>query len=106
MEGGKAGDAVGGIRRVESDGQIIRHRLLAYSEVEHFYSCDFCDPVPVPVRGCMATLAHHADRRRRPGSSSGRRRSTALRRTIPLRVAWRPRSVRQLVRLTASKVRL
>lgn len=36
MEGGKAGDAVGGIRKVESDGQIIRRRLLAHSDVEHF----------------------------------------------------------------------
>lgn len=56
MEDGKAGDAVGGIRRVESDGQIIRQRLLAHSDLERFYTYEFCDPVPFPVRDYVATL--------------------------------------------------
>ncbi len=56
MEDGKVGDAVGGIRRVESDGQTIRQRLLAHSDVERFYSYEFCDPAPLPVVDYMATL--------------------------------------------------
>lgn len=56
MEDGKAGDAVGGIRRVETGGQTIRQRLLAHSDLERYYSYAFCDPIPFPVRDYVATL--------------------------------------------------
>jgi hypothetical protein len=56
MEGGKAGDAVGGIRRVATPAQPIRQRLLAHSDADRFYSYEFCEPVPFPVQDYRATL--------------------------------------------------
>jgi hypothetical protein len=49
MEGGKSGDAVGGVRRVNTPGQPISQCLLAHSDVDRCYSYEFCDPVPFPV---------------------------------------------------------
>jgi len=56
MEGGKSGDAVGGVRRVKTPGQPISQRLLAHSDLDRYYSYEFCDPVPFPVRDYRATL--------------------------------------------------
>jgi hypothetical protein len=56
MEDGKAGDAVGGIRRIDTTGQPIRQRLLAHSDSDRCYSYEFCDPVPFPVQHYHATL--------------------------------------------------
>lgn len=56
MEGGKSGDAVGGVRRVNTPGQPMRQRLLAHSDVDRCYSYELCEPVPYPVRDYRATL--------------------------------------------------
>lgn len=56
MEGGRDGDAVGGIRRVDTPGQAVRQRLLAHSDVDRYYSYEFCDPAPFPVYDYRATL--------------------------------------------------
>ena len=56
MEGGKSGDAVGGVHHVSTPGQPIRQRLLAHSDVDRSYSYGFCDPVPFPVHDYRATL--------------------------------------------------
>ena len=56
MEGGKPGDAVGSVRRVGTTGQPIRQRLLAHSDAGRFYSYEFCEPAPFPVRHYRATL--------------------------------------------------
>jgi Polyketide cyclase / dehydrase and lipid transport len=56
MEDGKAGDAVGGVRRVATPDQPIRQRLLAHSDVNRCYTYEFCDPVPFAVRDYRATL--------------------------------------------------
>src|SRR5215204_4507930 len=56
MEEGKAGDAVGGVRRVDTDGRTLRQRLLAHSDRDRSYTYDFCDPAPFPVLNYVATL--------------------------------------------------
>lgn len=56
MEDVAAGDAVGGVRRVDTPGGVIRQRLLAHSDLERSYSYEFCDPIPFPVRNYLATL--------------------------------------------------
>lgn len=56
MESGRDGDAVGGIRHVNTPSQPIRQRLLAHSDVDRYYSYEFCDPVPFPVHDYRATL--------------------------------------------------
>lgn len=56
MEGGKTGDAVGGVRRIGTNGQPMRQRLLAHSDADRSYTYEFCDPVPFPVQNYRATL--------------------------------------------------
>ena len=56
MEDGKTGDAVGGIRRIPTDGQPTRQRLLAHSDADRFYSYEFFGPAPFPVQDYRATL--------------------------------------------------
>jgi hypothetical protein len=56
MEEGKAGDAVGGIRNVHTTDKIIRQRLLAHSDLDRYYTYEFCDPIPFSVRNYQATL--------------------------------------------------
>ena len=56
MEEGAPGDAVGGVRRVQSPGASLRQRLLAHSDVDRSYSYEFCDSAPFPVRNYVATL--------------------------------------------------
>lgn len=56
MEDGRAGDAVGGVRRVETGNGTIRQRLVAHSDVDRSYTYDFCPPVPYPVTDYRATI--------------------------------------------------
>jgi len=56
IEDGKAGDQVGGIRRVDVGGKIIRQLLLAHSDLERSYTYALCDPAPFPVRNYVATI--------------------------------------------------
>jgi hypothetical protein len=56
MEDGRPGDAVGGVRRVETGNGTIRQRLVAHSDVERCYTYEFCPPSPFPVRDYRATL--------------------------------------------------
>jgi hypothetical protein len=35
--------------------RLIRQRLLAHSDRDRFYSYEFCDPIPFPVRNFEAT---------------------------------------------------
>jgi hypothetical protein len=57
IEGGKAGDQVGAIRRVACGGNVIRQVLLAHSDVERRYSYGFCGTPPFPVRDYAATIS-------------------------------------------------
>ncbi len=66
IEGGKAGDQVGAVRRVQSGGRLIRQQLLAHSDLERFYTYRLCEPAPFPVRDYQATI------RVRPVVESGR----------------------------------
>jgi hypothetical protein len=56
MEDGKAGDAVGGVRRLSGSAPSARQRLLAHSDADRYYSYEFCEPSPFPVRNYQATL--------------------------------------------------
>jgi hypothetical protein len=56
IEAGKAGDQVGAVRRVTTQGGIIRQILLAHSDLERSYTCALCDPAPYPVRDYVATI--------------------------------------------------
>ncbi len=56
IEGGKAGDQVGAIRRVTTGDRIIRQILLAHSDLERSYTYSFYDPPPFPVRNYVATI--------------------------------------------------
>ena len=56
MEDGKAGDALGGVRRVRSGERLIRQRLLAHSDLHRSYTYELCEPLPFPVRDYQATL--------------------------------------------------
>jgi hypothetical protein len=54
MEGGKAGDAVGGVRSFAYGGERMRQRLLALSDLDRFYTFELCDPSP--MRNYQSTL--------------------------------------------------
>ena len=56
IEGGKAGDQVGAVRRVTSGENFIRQALLAHSDVERSYSYEFRGAVRYPVRDYRATI--------------------------------------------------
>lgn len=56
MEDGRDGDAVGGVRRVETGDGLIRQRLLAHSDRDRSYTYEFCDPIPFAIRDYVATL--------------------------------------------------
>lgn len=57
IEGGKAGDQVGAVRRVVTGQRTIRQKLLAHSDKDRTYTYALCEPAPFPVRGYTATLA-------------------------------------------------
>jgi hypothetical protein len=56
IEHGRAGDAVGAVHRVRTSDRQIRQRLLAHSDLDRWYTYEFADSVPFPVRNYRATL--------------------------------------------------
>jgi hypothetical protein len=56
IEQGKSGEEVGAIRNVSFGGRHIRQGLLAHSDLDRFYTYEFCEPYPYPVRNYQATL--------------------------------------------------
>lgn len=56
IEHGKSGDTIGAVRNVLYQGQRIRQRLLAQSDVERSQTYEFCDAPTLPVTGFRATL--------------------------------------------------
>lgn len=56
IEQGKSGDMVGAIRNIRINDSCIRQRLLAHSDLDQFYTYEFCEPSPYPVRNYQATL--------------------------------------------------
>jgi len=56
IEDGKSGMTVGAVRNVLYQGQRIRQRLLAQSDVECSQTYEFCDAPTLPVTGFQATL--------------------------------------------------
>jgi hypothetical protein len=54
IEGGKAGDQVGAVRRVQIGDRLIRQRLLAHSDIDRCYTYAFLEPAP--VRNYQATI--------------------------------------------------
>lgn len=66
IEGGKAGDQVGAVRRVAYGGKILRQVLLAHSDVERSYSYTFAGAPSIPVQDYVATI------RVRPVTADGR----------------------------------
>lgn len=58
IEGGKVGAEVGAIRnaRLGDTNVFHRQRLLAYSDLDRFYTYEFCEPFPYSIRNCLMTL--------------------------------------------------
>jgi hypothetical protein len=56
IEKGRAGDAVGCVRRVQTGERLIRQQLLAHSDLERSYTYSLCEPAPFPVHGYQATI--------------------------------------------------
>jgi hypothetical protein len=56
VEGGKAGDQVGAIRRIASQDKVIRQILLAHSDIDRSYTYAFCGTPPFPIRNYAATI--------------------------------------------------
>jgi hypothetical protein len=54
IEGGKAGDAVGGVRGFTYGGERMRQRLLALSDLDRSYTFELCDASP--MRNYQSTL--------------------------------------------------
>jgi hypothetical protein len=56
VEEGRRGDSVGAIRNATLDGRTVRQRLLAHSDIERFYTYEFCGEPPFPIANYVATL--------------------------------------------------
>lgn len=56
IEAGKAGDQVGGVRRISVGDNVIRQVLLAHSDLERSYTYALCNPPPFPVHNYVATI--------------------------------------------------
>lgn len=57
IEGGKAGDQVGAVRRIVlGDGVVRRQILLAHSDAARSYSYGLCDPPYLPLQDYVATI--------------------------------------------------
>ncbi|GCE12524.1 SRPBCC family protein [Tengunoibacter tsumagoiensis] len=58
LEEGKSGMEVGAIRnaRLGRTSLFHRQRLLAHSDLDRFYTYEFCEPFPYPIRDCIVTL--------------------------------------------------
>ena len=44
------------VRNVDLGDRHIRQKLVAFSDIDRFYTYDFLDPIPFPVRNYRATL--------------------------------------------------
>jgi hypothetical protein len=66
IEDGKSGETVGAVRNVLYQGQRIRQRLVAQSDVERSQTYEFCDAPTLPVTGFRSDAAGHPGHRRRP----------------------------------------
>lgn len=53
---GRRGDSVGAIRNATLNGNTVRQRLLAHSDIECFYTYEFCSEPPFPIKNYVATL--------------------------------------------------
>lgn len=56
IEDGRQGDQVGSVRRVSTEGAVLRQKLLAHSDAERSYSYGFCGEPPLPMTGYRATI--------------------------------------------------
>jgi hypothetical protein len=56
IEEGLRGDQVGAVRRFQFGEITVRERLLALSDPDRSYSCEFGEPVLFPVLNYVATL--------------------------------------------------
>lgn len=58
IENGKSGTAVGAIRiaHLRNTAMFHRQRLLTCSDLDRFYTYEFCEPFPYTVRNCVITL--------------------------------------------------
>lgn len=56
IEDGKAGDAVGAVRRFVLGDDEIREHLLSLSDIDRCYSYEFQGKPPFPVHNYVATL--------------------------------------------------
>jgi hypothetical protein len=56
IEGGRPGDSVGAVRNVIYEGNKIRQKLLAMSDLERSQTYGFAGEPPVPVQNYRATL--------------------------------------------------
>jgi hypothetical protein len=59
IEEGKSGETVGAIRNARLGDTNIYHRqrLLAHSDLDRFYTYEFCEPFPYPVSNSVITLS-------------------------------------------------
>jgi polyketide cyclase/dehydrase/lipid transport protein len=56
IEDGRSGDAVGAVRDVLYEGQQIRQRLLALSDVDRSQTYGFAGAPPAPLQAYQATI--------------------------------------------------
>src|SRR5262245_9656604 len=56
IEGGRSGDSVGAVRSVMYEGNRIRQKLLAMSDLERSQTYEFAGEPPMPVQNYRATL--------------------------------------------------
>ncbi len=56
MEGGRAGEQVGSVRRITAGGNVLRQVLLAHSDIDRSYSYAFASPPPFPAQNYLATI--------------------------------------------------
>jgi hypothetical protein len=61
LEEGKSGVEVGAIRNARLGDTSIFHRqrLLAHSDLDRFYTYEFCEPFPYPIRNCEPAEYDH-----------------------------------------------
>lgn len=56
IEDGKAGDAIGAVRRFSYGGAETRQKLLALSDADRSFSFELCEPSPFPLSNFVSTL--------------------------------------------------
>lgn len=57
IEDGRAGDQIGSVRRIAVQGNVLRQRLLAHSDLDRSYSYAFASAPPFPVQNYLATIS-------------------------------------------------